>query len=158
MGISTILGSIQTLVTGLITGIFVAMVVTATARVSLEITNFVKFQQDLHYVFGTMMPPFALASIVVGIIWLISLRRQFKSPAFLLAALSTLGAIAALFVSFRTNFPINDILVTWNAASPPADAKEIWMPWERAHVIRTVFYAISFVSAVTANNFSRSKS
>ena len=157
MRLSTVVGSIQILVTGLIAGIFLAILATEPARLSLETTNFVGFQQGLHVIFARMLPPFAITAILAGIAWLILLRRQVRSAAFLLAALSTACAALAAILTFTLNFPLNDLLMSWNAASPPANVKELWVPWERDHMMRTVAYVVSFISAIAGNGLNQNE-
>ncbi len=157
MRLSTLAGSIQILATGLIAGIFIAIATTEPARLSLEPTAFVQLQQGIHVVYAWMMPPLAMTAILAGLVWLVVLRKQLRSAGFLLAAISTACAAGALILTIIVNFPLNDLLMTWNAASPPANVKELWMPWESAHIIRTVIYVVAFVSAIIGNNLSRNK-
>jgi Domain of unknown function (DUF1772) len=42
------------------------------------------------------------------------------------------------------NVPVNNQLETWNVAAPPANAREIWSQWEKAHVVRTIFWVVGF--------------
>lgn len=155
MRLSRLVGTVQVLVTGLVAGIFVAILVTGPARLALEPAALVQLQQGMHLIFQQMMPPFAMTAILAGVVWMISLRKQFRSARFFFAALSTLSALAAAIVTFTLNFPLNDLLMTWNPGAPPTNVRELWLPWERDHMIRTVLYVVSFVSAVTANGLFR---
>ena len=154
MRLSTAVGSIQIIATGLIAGIFIAIATTEPARISLEASSFVQLQQGIHVVYGKMMPPLVILAILAGIVWLILLRKQVMSAGFVQAAVSTACAAGALILTVTVNFPLTDLLMTWNAASPPANVKELWMPWESSHIIRTVIYIVAFVSAIAANNLS----
>ena len=157
MRLLTVAASIEIIATGLIAGIFIAIATTEPARLSLEPSAFVQLQQGIHVVYALMMPPLVITAIIAGLVWLILLRKQLMSAGFLLAAIATVCSTVALILTVKVNFPLNDLLMTWNAASPPADVKELWLPWENAHVIRTVIYIVAFVSAITGNNLSRNK-
>lgn len=157
MRLSTAVGSIQIVATGLIAGIFIAFVTTEPARLSLEARSFVQLQQGIHVVYGRMMPPLVITAILAGTVWLFLLRKQLKSAGFLLVALSTICSAGAFILTVSVNFPLNDLLMTWNAASPPANVIELWLPWEQAHMIRTMIYVVAFISAIAANNLSGNK-
>ncbi|MBK8467040.1 MAG: DUF1772 domain-containing protein [Chloracidobacterium sp.] len=158
MRLSTAAASVQVLVTGLISGIFIAIATTEPARLSIEPSAFVQLQQGIHVVYLRMMPPLVIAAILAGIVWLISLRSQVRSAAFFLAAIATVCSIGAFILTVAVNFPLNDLLMTWNAASPPANVKALWLPWESAHIVRTVIYMIAFVCAITGSVLMRSNS
>ena len=74
MRLRTIAGSIAVLTQGLIAGIFIAILATQPARISLDTSSFVQHQQAIHIVFGRMMPPLVVAAILAGIVWLFLLR------------------------------------------------------------------------------------
>ncbi|MEO7685035.1 MAG: DUF1772 domain-containing protein, partial [Gemmatimonadaceae bacterium] len=65
-----------------------------------------------------------------------------------------LGAAVAIAIGFAItlvfNVPVNNQLETWNASAPPANAREIWSNWEKAHVIRTVFWVVGFFLEIVA--------
>lgn len=157
MRLTTLAGSIAVLTQGLIAGIFISILATRPARISLDTSSFVQHQQAIHIVYGRMMPPLVIVAIIAGIVWLFFLRKRFRSAGFLFAAISTVCAMVAFALTVTVNFPLNDLLMTWNAASPPADVKELWMPWESAHTIRTVIYVIGFISAIAGINMSRDR-
>lgn len=55
------------------------------------------------------------------------------------------------------NVPLNDQLMAWEIAAPPSNLRELWAPWERAHVIRTAAAVVAFVLAVLALALKASK-
>ncbi len=150
MRLSTLAGSVQILCLGLISGIFIADLATATARMSLEPTAFVQLQQGVHITYSRMMPPLVIGAIAAGIVWLVLLRKQWSSAIFVFAAIALACALVAFIVTITINFPLNDLLMTWNAAAPPANVMELWNRWHQAHIVRTVLYIIAFASAVAA--------
>jgi uncharacterized membrane protein len=155
MRLSRLAGSAQILATGLIAGIFLGIRWTAAGRFSLDAASFVKQQQIIHMVFSRMMPPLVIAAILAGVICLIAMRKQVRSAGFALAAIATVCTIAALILTITVSFPLNDLLMTWDAASPPANAKDLWLPWESAHTIRTAIFGIAFIAAIAANSLFR---
>src|SRR6478735_7377660 len=59
-----------------------------------------------------------------------------------LPALSTIAV--GYTITFVFNVPVNNQLETWDFAAPPANAREIWSHWEKAHVVRTIFWVTGF--------------
>ena len=157
MNLIKIARSIVVLSTGLIAGIFVGILATEPARFSLDLPNFVRLQQGIHVYYKIMMPPLVITAILSGIVWLFLLRKEWRSTAFLLAAVATTGSIAAFALTIIVNYPLNDLLMTWNAATPPANAMELWLTWERAHLIRTAIFVVAFVSAILAISVDRER-
>jgi len=58
--------------------------------------------------------------------------------------------VIAASLTVRVNFPINDQLMTWSAATPPDNIIEIWSPWEKAHTVRTILCLGAFALEVAA--------
>lgn len=141
---------------GLIAGIFLGdRAGAAYARPQLSVSSFVQLQQIVHVHFVKMMPPLIFAALLTGLAWLLMVRAQWKTAGFWLIAVST-GAIFANLVMTRVvNVPINEQLMTWNIAAPPANVRELWAPWERVHTIRTVVAVCAFVLEVVALGVAR---
>jgi len=53
-------------------------------------------------------------------------------------------------ITRAVNVPINNQLMTWSAAAPPANLRELWAPWERVHTIRTIVAVGAFVLEAVA--------
>lgn len=58
--------------------------------------------------------------------------------------------MSAAVLTRVVNVPINDALMTWNAASPPSNIRELWAPWEQVHSIRAALSVCAFVLEVMA--------
>jgi hypothetical protein len=126
------------------------------ARPSLSASAFVQFQQIVHVHFVRMMPPLMLSSIAAALAWLVLLRAQWNSPQFLLVAAATAAMICGAVLTRLVNIPINNQLMTWSIAAPPANLKEIWSRWEHTHTIRTIFWLAAFALEVIAVSLAAS--
>jgi hypothetical protein len=50
------------------------------------------------------------------------------------------------------NVPLNNKLMTWDAAAPPPDVRAVWAPWDRVNTIRTwVSAGVFLLEAVAAS-------
>jgi hypothetical protein len=85
-----------------------------------------------------------------GLLWLILIRARRSRIQFWLLALAVAAITAAAVVTIRLNFPINDQLMTWRAAAPPDNLRQIWSSWEKAHTARTILWVSAFVFEVAA--------
>jgi uncharacterized membrane protein len=114
------------------------------ARSAMSESSFIQFQQIVHLNYLRTLPALSTLALAAPVLWLIMLRDQRDSGEFKLL----LGATAAIAVGFTITFvfnvPVNDQLETWNAAAPPANAREVWNRWENAHIVRTIFWMAGF--------------
>ena len=141
---------------GLVAGIFLGDRMGASfARPALSPSSFVTFQQIQHVHFVTMMPIVIGAAVVSTAAWLLLIRSRIKSREFLFLGLAAAASAAVIIVTRTVNVPINDRLMTWNAASPPADIREIWARWEQTHTVRTILAALAFCFELIAFGASR---
>ena len=108
------------------------------ARPALSAADFVVFQQIQHVHFKPLLLPIIVGSVLGGLLWIWFLRSHRKHAAFWLAAGGTAAMVLAAALTRIVNFPINDALMTWNAAAPPANFRDIWATWERIHTIRAI--------------------
>ena len=137
--------------TGLLAGIFLGDRMGASfARPALSPSSFVKFQQIQHVHFVKMMPILMGIAILSSVAWLVLIWPGIGSAAFILLALGTLAYISVLVVTRTINVPINNQLMTWNAASPPPDVTEVWARWERVHTVRTCVAVVGFAFELLA--------
>jgi hypothetical protein len=103
---------------------------------ALNGATFVQYQQIVHVHYVTFMPFLVVGALVAAIAWLVLLRSAWRSTEFWLVAVSA-AAIAAIAVLTRTiSVPLNDLLMTWSAAAPPENLRQIWAPWERVNTAR----------------------
>ena len=136
---------------GLIAGILLGDRVGASfARPALSPSSFVTFQQIQHAHFVRMMPILMGIAIVSSAAWLIRIRSRARSTEFVFLGLAALAIISVAAITGAVNVPINRELMTWNAASPPADVMAVWARWERAHTARTFLSVAGFALALLA--------
>ena len=141
---------IAVICSGLVAGIFLAYLASAPARSTLGASSFVQHQQVVHMYYVRMVPPLILAAILAGLAWLLLMRSQWRGAEFWLIAASTIGMVFIAVLSQAVNAPLNDRLMTWSFAAPPSNFRELWLPWEDAHIIRTAAAVVAFVLAVLA--------
>ncbi len=115
------------------------------ARSAMSESNFIQFQQIVHINYLLTLPALSTLALLAPILWLMILRRQRHRGEFKLILVATLAILIGYTITFVFNVPVNDQLETWNAASPPANAREIWSRWENAHVVRTIFWMLGFL-------------
>lgn len=142
---------------GLLAGIYLHDRAAAYARGGLSPSSFVQYQQMVHVNFVRMMPPLLLAAALGGLVWLLLVRSQWRTAEFWLIAASFCGIVFAGVMTRLVNVPLNDLLMTWDASSPPANLKELWEPWERIDSIRTIVAVGVFTLEVIALSLRASK-
>ena len=113
-------------------------------RPVLSDSCFISFQQGLHTHFVPMMPILIIVATLSAAVLAWGLRRSGDRSGLLL---TVCGLSATLFIFVLTrivNVPINELLMTWSAAAPPADRLRAWAPWEQAHTVRTLVAIAGF--------------
>ena len=120
------------------------------ARRALSPSSFVSFQQVLHEHFVPLMPILILTSVVTGLAWLVLGRSTAGRVELVAVLLAVVGFIAVFVLTRLVNVPINVQLMSWDAASPPADVTLIWARWEATHTIRTSIAVAGFALEVLA--------
>jgi uncharacterized membrane protein len=114
------------------------------ARATMSASSFIQFQQIVHVNYLRTLPALSTIALAAPILWLIMLRARRDSPEFKLLVAVTVVIAIGYTITFVFNVPVNNQLETWNAAAPPANAREIWSQWEKAHVVRTIFWMAGF--------------
>ncbi|MGH8042732.1 MAG: anthrone oxygenase family protein [Rudaea sp.] len=115
------------------------------ARAGMDVHCLVQYQQFQHMHFVTFMPLLTMVSILAPLIWIMLIRSQWRTLRFWLLVTSVLGFTLCMTVSAVVNFPINHLLMTWSAAAPPADVRQLWAPWEGANSVRAVATCLGFL-------------
>jgi uncharacterized membrane protein len=141
----------QLLLTGLYTGILFGDRIGITPiRPKLPASAFVLFQQELHLRFGKLMPVLLFGSLIAGLISLVLMRSYYRTRGYLSTIIATFCTGAVVILTVLINVPINETLMTWNAASPPENVMQLWAPWEGSHSIRTVIAVLGFAALIYA--------
>lgn len=145
----TALRVVAILFAGLMTGLlFGDWLGPSFARSQMSLSGFVQFQQIIHYNYLKVLPGVSLAALLAPVAWLVLVRRHRVEFRILLFA--TLAIAVGFAITFIYNVPVNDVLESWNYNSPPSNARELWQPWESAHVVRTIFWGVGFVLEILA--------
>jgi len=114
------------------------------ARAAMNASSFIQFQQIVHINYLRTLPALSTIAVAAPILWLIILRTRRDSAEFKILLGATVAIGVGYTITFVFNVPVNNQLETWDFAAPPADAREIWSHWEKAHVVRTIFWVIGF--------------
>ena len=149
----TTLRVVAILFAGLMTGLlFGDWLGPSFARSEMPLPGFVQFQQIIHYNYLRVLPGVSLVALLASISWLVLVRHHRVEFRILLFA--TLAIAVGFAITIIYNVPVNDLLETWNYNSPPSNARELWQPWESAHIVRTVFWGVGFVLEILALAFA----
>ncbi|MGB9180720.1 MAG: DUF1772 domain-containing protein, partial [Pyrinomonadaceae bacterium] len=110
----------------------------APARAALSASSFVQYQQIVHMYYVRMVPALIIAGVLAALVWLLMVKSQWRCAEFWLVAASIGGILFIAVITQTVNAPLNNQLMTWSIAAPPANLREIWSPWERVHAIRAM--------------------
>lgn len=153
MNILAIIRVVAIICSGLMAGLmFGDRMGPAFARRALSASSFVQQQQIIHIHYVRLLPVLSLSSILSALVWLFLARAQWNGAQFWLVLLAVVAIAVAAALTVRVNFPINAELMTWTAAAPPDNWKEIWSPWEKVHTVRTVLWVGAFALEVAASS------
>ncbi len=92
-----------------------------------------------------MMPILLFVAAGASIAQTVLMRQQRHEFSFWLVSLTAAAMTAVLGMTLAINVPLNNALMTWSVASPPANLAEMWQPWETSHAIRTVVAIVAFL-------------
>ena len=149
MSLRSIIRFVALVSTGLLAGIFLGdRMGLGFARPALPASSFVQLQQIQHVHFVRMMPVLQIAALLSTLTWLFLLRSSVRSSQFAVIALAAICLLVVFGLTMAINVPINNTLMTWNAAAPPGDAMEIWKRWEQVNTVRAIISPISFALEV----------
>ncbi len=158
MNILAIVRVVAILCSGLMAGLmFGDRMGPAFARQALSASSFVQQQQIIHIHYVRLLPVLSLSSIVGALVWLFLARARWNGAEFWLVLLAVVAIAVAAALTVRVNFPINAELMTWTAAAPPDNWKEIWSRWENVHTVRTLLWVGAFALEVAALGLFASK-
>jgi uncharacterized membrane protein len=132
--------------TGLYAGIILGDRMGASyARPALTVADFIRFQQIQHLHFKPMLIPITLGAVLGGLIWIWLSRSRWRTASFWLVTTATASMVAVAAMTRIVNFPINDAMMTWRAAAPPSNVRDLWAPWEHVHTVRATLSVIAFI-------------
>jgi uncharacterized membrane protein len=75
---------------------------------------------------------------------------QWRQADFWLTATAAAAIVFAFAITRFINYPINDALMTWSVTAPPPNVRELWVPWEQAHTLRSAASVAAFALQVIA--------
>jgi uncharacterized membrane protein len=143
----TITRFLQLLFMGLYTGLlFGDRIGVSPIRPKLPAASFVLYQQQLHLVFGRLMPVLLIGSLLAGIVSLVLQRPNYRNTQFFFTVIALLCNAAVMILTVLINVPVNQTLMTWQVSSPPENVMQLWAPWEGSHTIRTVIALLGFAA------------
>jgi uncharacterized membrane protein len=153
MDVATVVRVIALACAGLLAGIYFShRTGTYYALQKISSSSFVQFQQEVHVHYVKFMPPLLLSTLLSALAWLFMARSHRSSAEFWLVSASACGIVLVAAMTFAVNVPLNNKLMTWDAAAPPADLRAIWAPWDRVNTIRTfVSVGVFLLEAVAAS-------
>ncbi len=137
--------------TGLAAGVFLGHKMgISIARHNLTPQSFVQLGQSIHVNFSRVMPVLTIGAVLSTMLWSVLLRGSWRTVHFWLVSVASIEMVSTVILTRAVNVPINNQLMTWSTATPPANLKELWEPWEKVHTIRTILALSSFVLQVVA--------
>lgn len=135
--------------TGLFTGLmFTFQVVIQRMLATLSASEYTRIMQGL--IRGADDPPLVPAMVIIAVVApvvaLVQLRHERESAAFRYTLTGWLAfTVGVLVVTVGFNAPINNMIMKWDAQSPPADWMQMRDRWNSLNVIRTPMSGIAFV-------------
>ena len=145
MDIKRITSLLAVLCSGLMAGLlFGDWLGPSFARAAMSPSSFIQFQQIVHINYLRTLPALSTIALVAPVLWLIILRARRGTAQFKLVLFATVAIAIGYTITFVFNVPVNNQLEMWSADAPPANAREIWSQWEKAHVARTIFWVLGF--------------
>jgi uncharacterized membrane protein len=154
--VNTIVPVIAILSSGLMSGLlFGDWLGPAFARARMSVSSFVQFQQIIHAQYLRVLPALSSIALASLILWSILSREQWGTISYGALLVAALAIFAGFSITIVVNVPVNKHLEEWNAANPPPNARDIWRPWETAHVVRTGLWTTGFFLEIVSIAMSR---
>ena len=139
------------LCTGLAAGVFLGHRAGVSQAVPLlSPSSFIQLQQAIHRTFARMMPVLIIGSVLASALWAVLSRACWRTGEFWLVSIASLVMVCIATMTRAVNIPINNRLMTWNPAAPPANLTTVWSRWEQIHSFRTVLAIVAFAAEVIA--------
>jgi uncharacterized membrane protein len=139
MGLVTLVRVVALVAVGLLAGIFLGYRAGVQyALPELSASSFVQLQKIIHVHYIRFMPPLVLTALLSSVLWLVMIRSQWRTVDFWFVAIAASGILVIAAATRAVNVPLNNQLMTWNVAAPPANLREIWAPWDRVNTLRSI--------------------
>jgi hypothetical protein len=107
-----------------------------------SVTFDIEYKQLVIRAYTVTLPVLALGGVLSAVATLYLARADRRVVWLVTAAIACLAA--GLVITLTIHFPINDKVVTWNPAAPPADAAQLFGRWRTANTIRTALAIAGF--------------
>jgi uncharacterized membrane protein len=139
MGFLTIVRVLAVTSVGLLAGIYLGhRMGVQYALPELSDSSFVQLQKIIHVHYVRFMPVMVLTALASSILWLITIRSQWRTTEFRLVAVALAAILLVAAMTRAVNVPLNNQLMTWDTAAPPANLRELWAPWDRVNTFRSL--------------------
>jgi uncharacterized membrane protein len=136
---------------GLSSGVFLGHKMgISVARHRLTPQDFVHLGQSSHRYFSRVMPILTISGVLASVLWSVLLRSSSQTVQFWFVLGASIEMVAAVVLTRAVNIPINKQLMSWSTEAPPANLREVWEPWEKAHTVRTILVLSAFILQVVA--------
>jgi uncharacterized membrane protein len=110
---------------------------------TLSPSTYVEQQQNAIRALNVLMPVLGAITILLTLVSAV-LQRKNRTAFVLLIVAAAFLAISGLVTRFG-NQPINDLVMTWDIARPPADWTELRDQWWGFHRLRTICGVIALI-------------
>lgn len=146
-GLAALARWVAVLATGLLAGA-VLSVWLLQGPIGSSAALYVAFHQAADPVYTRVLPPLGVTAMVAAVVALTAAWSQVRARSLTLAAVGCL--LLGLIVTIVVHFPINADVLTWSAATPPADWEALRDRWAVAHSVRSVLTLAAFVLLLAA--------
>ncbi len=140
------------------TGLFAGLLWTFAVGVNplyatLDGPTYASIQQKMIGTIDAGIPPVLILTAVAPLVAPITLgvTRQWRTPVFALTLSAFLLYMLGVMVfTVVLNVPINNVILSWDPAAPPADWAQARDEWDRLNAIRTPISVLAFVLYLAA--------
>jgi uncharacterized membrane protein len=133
---------ILALLTGTMFGIWIGF-----NPMQLSATTYVEQQQNAIRSLNSLLPAMGLVCILLTAF--LAVQSKYPRVRYILIGAAALLILAGIVTRFA-NQPINAIVLTWSAQSPPAEWAQLREQWWQWHIVRTVAAIGSLVLSLVA--------
>lgn len=142
--------------TGLFAGLLWAFAVGVNPMyATLDGPTYAQVQQTMIGTIDAGIPPVLLLTALGPLVALIALalHRQWRTRVFALTLVGfVLYIVGVMAFTIILNVPINQYVLSWDAAAPPADWAQARDRWDELNAIRTPIAIVAFVLYLVALN------